>query len=40
MSPTLSGNSALWHVEVSDVLEIRDKIIFDFYPGLPHIYLC
>ena len=29
MSPTLSG----------DALEIRNGIIFDFYPGPPHIHV-
>ena len=33
ISPTLSGSSV---VKLSDVLEIRNKIIFDFYPELPH----
>ena len=38
MSPTLSGISAVWHVKLGDALEILDGIIFDFYPGLPHIH--
>ena len=37
MSPALSGSLALWHVKLGDALEIRVGIIFDFYPGLPHI---
>ena len=37
MSPALSGSSALQRVKLGDALEIRDGIIFDFYPGLPHI---
>ena len=37
MSPTLSGSSVLHRVKLGDVLEIRDRIIFDFYPGLPHM---
>ena len=40
MSPALSGSSALQRVELGDALEIRDGIIFDFYPGLPHMWLC
>ena len=39
MSPTLSGSSALQHIKLGDALEIRNGIIFDFYPGLPHIIL-
>ena len=39
MSPTLSGSSALQCVKLSDVLEIRNGIIFNFYLGLPHIAL-
>ena len=38
MSPILSGSSVLQHVKLSDALEIRNSIIFDFYSGLPHIY--
>ena len=37
MSSAPSGNLALQRVELGDALEIRDRIIFDFYPGLPHI---
>ena len=37
MSPTPSGSLVLQHVKVSGALEICDGIIFDFYPGLPHI---
>ena len=37
MSPTLSGSLALQCVKLSDALEIRNGIIFDFYPGLPHV---
>ena len=36
MSPTLNGSSALQHFECSNVIEIRNGIMFDFYPGLPH----
>ena len=40
MSPTLSGSSALQHVKLGDALEIRNRIIFDFYSGLPrHVLL-
>ena len=33
MSLTLTGNSAL----TKQVLEIRNRIIYDFYPELPHM---
>ena len=38
MSSTLSGSSALQRVKLGDAPEICDEIIFNFYPGLPHIY--
>ena len=34
MSPTPSGSLALQHVKLSDALQIRDRIVFDFYPLL------
>ena len=37
MSPATSGRLAPQLVKLSDALEIRDGIIFDSYPGLPHI---
>ena len=39
MSPVLSRSSALHRVKLGDVLELRDGIMFDFYPGLPHIHV-
>ena len=39
MSPALDGSSAIRHFELSDALKIHDGIIFDFYTGLPHIYM-
>ena len=39
MSPTLNGSSALEHFERGNVIEIRNGIIFDFCPGLPHILI-
>ena len=39
MSPTLNGSSAIRRFERSNAVEIRDGITFDFYTGLPHIYL-
>ena len=37
--PAPIGSLALQRVKLGDALEIRDAIIFDFYPGLPHIVL-
>ena len=48
MSPILSGSSALQRFEFGNTVEIRNRIMFDFYLGLPHyvfiiyiyIYIC
>ena len=37
MSLTLSGSSALQRIKIGDVFEIRNRIIFDFCSGLPHL---
>ena len=37
MSPALNGSSALQRFERSNVIEIRNGIMLDFYPELPHI---
>ena len=37
MSPALNGSSVLQHFERSNAIEIRNGIMFDFYPGLPNI---
>ena len=37
MSPALNGSSALQHFERSNIVKIRNGIMFNFYPGLPHI---
>ena len=37
MSPALNGSSALQHFKCSNVSEIRNGIMFDFYPGWPHL---
>ena len=37
MSPALNGSSTLEHFERSNASEIRNGILFDFYPGLPHV---
>ena len=39
MSPALNGSSAIRHFEGSDAIEIRDGITFDFYTGLPHLFV-
>ena len=39
MSPALNGSSVLERFECSNVIEIRNRIMFDFCPGLPHIYI-
>ena len=36
-SPSLNGSSALEHFKRSNAIEIRNGIMFDFYPGLPHM---
>ena len=37
MSPALNGNTALQCLECGNMIEIHNKIMLDFYPGLPHI---
>ena len=37
MSPTHNGSSALEHFESGNAIKIRNRIMFDFYLGLPHI---
>ena len=37
MSPASLTKAHLQHFKPSDVLEIHDKIIFNFYLGLPHM---
>ena len=36
MSPALSRNTALQRFECGNAVEIRNRIMFNFYPGLPH----
>ena len=38
MGPTSNGSSALQHFVHGNALEIRNGIMFDFYPGLPHTH--
>ena len=35
MNPTLNEGSVLQHFEHGNAIEIRNEIMFDFYPGLP-----
>ena len=37
MSPALNGSFALQRFECGNTVELRNGIMFDFYPGLPHI---
>ena len=39
MSSALNRRSALEWFECGNAIEIRNGIMFDFYPGLPHLYL-
>ena len=39
MSPALNGSSAIRQFEGSNAVQIRDGITFNFYTGLPHMYL-
>ena len=37
MSPALNGLTALQRFECDNTVEIHNGIMFDFYPGLPHV---
>ena len=37
LSLALNGSSALQHFERGNTVKIRNGIMFDFYPGLPHL---
>ena len=39
MSPALNGSSEIQRFEHAYAIEIRDGIMFVFYPGLPHVVL-
>ena len=39
MSPALNGSTALQRFERGKVVDICNRIMFDFYPGLPHIHI-
>ena len=36
MSPALNGSFALQHFKHGNAVELRNGIMFNFYPGLPH----
>ena len=36
LSPVLNGCLEILHFERSDAIEIRDRVMFVFYSGLPH----
>ena len=38
MSPALNGSSGIQRFEHAYAIEIRDGIMFVFYPGLPHMH--
>ena len=38
MSSALKGSFVLQHFEHSNTVELHSRIMFDFYPGLPHIH--
>ena len=40
MSPALNGSSVLQRFECGNAVETRNRMMFDFYPGLPHMYVC
>ena len=37
MSPYHNGFSVLQHFEQDNMVEIRNRKMFDFFPGLPHV---
>ena len=39
MNPTLKGNSALQRFEHGSTIETHNRIMFDFFLGLPHMYV-
>ena len=39
MNPARNGSTALQRFERGNAFTIRSGIMFDFYPGLPHIYI-
>ena len=39
MSPTLNGSSALQRFEHGNAVEVRNRIMFNFYLGLPQMFV-
>ena len=39
MSPTCNRTTALQRFERSTMIEMRNGVMFDFYLGLPHVYM-
>ena len=39
MSPGLNGSSVIRRFKHGNAIEIRNGITFDFYTGLPHMYM-
>ena len=39
ISPAFNGSSVLERFEHSNAINIRNRIMFDFYLGLPHMHL-
>ena len=40
MIPIINGSSVLQRFERSNAVEICNGMMFDFYPGLLHVYQC
>ena len=38
ISPTLNGSLAIWQFKHSNAIKTNDKITFNFYTGLPHMW--
>ena len=36
IAPPLTGGSVIWCFKYRNAIQIRDRITFDFYTGLPH----
>ena len=39
MSPACNGSTALQRFKRGNAIAIHNRIMFDFYPGLPHMYI-
>ena len=39
MNSAPNGSTALQRFERSNMVDIRNRIMFDFYPGLPHVHM-